>query len=66
MVYGMSSDILYPTYQQRELVDALTRVGKRAEYVELETDYGHDGFLIEFHRMEPDLRAFVDRVAEGR
>lgn len=63
LVYGMSSDILYPTYQQKELVNALARLGKNVEYAELETDYGHDGFLIEFPRMEPTLRAFVEEVA---
>lgn len=62
LVYGMSSDILYPTYQQRELVDTLTRLGKQVEYAELETAYGHDGFLIEFPRMEPILREFVSEV----
>lgn len=63
LVYGMSSDILYPTYQQKEIVDTLTRLGKDAEYAELETEHGHDGFLIEFQRMEGTLREFVERAA---
>lgn len=59
LLYGMSSDILYPTYQQKELADTLARLGKTIEYAELDTAYGHDGFLIEFPRMEPILREFV-------
>lgn len=64
LIYGMSSDLLYPPYQQKELVDALTRLGKQVEYAELDTPYGHDGFLIEFSRMEPILREFVAAAYE--
>lgn len=63
LVYGMSSDILYPTEQQRDLVNALARLGKRVEYAELDTDHGHDGFLLEFERMEGTLRSFVNWAA---
>ncbi len=46
LAIGVRSDVLYPTYQQREIVDALSgRVP--AEYVEIDSDDGHDGFLIE-------------------
>lgn len=65
LVYGMSSDILYPTYQQEELVAAMESVGKDAHYVELDTQYGHDGFLIEFSRMEKNMREFVDYVIKS-
>jgi homoserine O-acetyltransferase len=57
LVVGVSSDILYPSYQQQELVGAMCSVGVRAEYREIESIHGHDGFLIDF----PVLRPMVDR-----
>lgn len=63
LVVGVSSDILYPVYQQRELVEALHSQGKSVEYTEIDTPHGHDGFLIDFPKMEPSLRRFVGRLA---
>jgi homoserine O-acetyltransferase len=44
---GISSDVLYPAYQSRELVDALVARGHDARYVEIDSPHGHDAFLIE-------------------
>lgn len=57
LVIGVSSDILYPPYQQQQLVKELKAAGVRAEYSEIESCHGHDGFLIDF----PVLRPMVDR-----
>jgi len=65
LVVGVSSDILYPVYQQKEIVDTLTRLGKPVEYAEIDSPHGHDGFLIDFPKMEPFLREFLERVARG-
>ncbi|MFZ5686740.1 MAG: homoserine O-acetyltransferase MetX [Bacillota bacterium] len=56
---GISSDILYPTYQQKELVQILRRLGKNARYAELDSPYGHDAFLIEFKQMGQILEKFL-------
>ncbi len=42
-VVGISSDVLYPTHEQHELVGGLPS----ARYVELDAPHGHDAFLIE-------------------
>ena len=55
-VVGVSSDILYPTYQQKELVETMQRVGVEAEYLEIQSLHGHDGFLIDFPLLEALLR----------
>jgi homoserine O-acetyltransferase len=62
LLYGISSDILYPVQHIKALYDILHENGKQAEYAELDTDYGHDGFLIEFPKMEPVLRDFISRA----
>ncbi|MGI6542712.1 MAG: homoserine O-acetyltransferase MetX [Limnochordia bacterium] len=61
LVIGVSSDILYPTQQQLEVVHILEKLGKPVEYAEIDTPYGHDGFLIEFEKMTPTLNAFLEK-----
>ena len=62
LVVGVTSDILYPTYQQKEIVDTMVRLGKDVEYAEIDSPHGHDGFLIDFPLMEPFLREFLEKV----
>lgn len=45
LVLGVNSDILYPEYQQRELVAGMTRAD--ASYRMIDSPHGHDAFLIE-------------------
>ena len=47
LVIGVDSDTLYPTYQQRAIVDALAR----ARYVEITSPHGHDAFLLDAPRV---------------
>lgn len=47
LLVGISSDWLFPPESVRSLSRRLTRAGVAAEYAELETDHGHDGFLVE-------------------
>ena len=63
LVLGISSDILYPTYQQRQIVDLLAANGTRAEYVEINSPHGHDAFLINFDQVAPPVRTFLETVA---
>ncbi|NLO90111.1 MAG: homoserine O-acetyltransferase [Clostridia bacterium] len=55
---GISSDILFPPYLLRQLVEDLLFLGKRAKYVELKSSHGHDAFLVEFERLGAILRQF--------
>ncbi len=66
LVAGVTSDILYPAYQQIELVETLKSLGVRAEYAEVDSPHGHDGFLIDFDLLKPILSEFVDTVAPAR
>ncbi|MBP2653256.1 MAG: metXA [Firmicutes bacterium] len=62
LVVGVSSDILYPAHQQRELAEAMKSVGVRAEYAEVNSPHGHDGFLIDFDLLRPILSDFINSV----
>jgi homoserine O-acetyltransferase/O-succinyltransferase len=47
LVIGITSDILFPPIEQ----DRIAQYTPGAKYVEIDSTYGHDGFLIEFEAM---------------
>jgi homoserine O-acetyltransferase len=62
-VISFSSDWLFPTPESRELVRALIAVAANVSFCEIQTDHGHDSFLLdepEFHRV---LAGFLDGAA---
>jgi homoserine O-acetyltransferase len=61
LVVGFASDWLFPPEQNRAIVLALLRAGKRASYAELATDLGHDSFLLESEELYTLVRAFLER-----
>lgn len=56
LVAGIESDLLYPPAEQRELAE-LFPLGR---YREIESDYGHDAFLIEFEQLNQILNPFIE------
>ncbi|MBI1390894.1 MAG: homoserine O-acetyltransferase [bacterium] len=64
LVLSFSSDWLYPPYQSREVVSAQKRGGKQVSYCEIQSDYGHDAFLLEGEQETPLIRDFLRHVRE--
>ncbi len=62
LVISYSSDWLYPTYQARELVQALKRTGQDVSFCEIEADCGHDAFLIPDVRLTNIVRGFLNGI----
>lgn len=65
-VISFTSDWLYPTIENREIVHALTAGGANVSFVEIESDSGHDSFLLdepEFHKV---FEGFLEGCAEHR
>jgi len=60
LVISFSSDWLYPPAQSRELVRQLKRAGVAVTYINLETEYGHDSFLIENPPFSEVIRHFLN------
>ena len=58
---AFTSDWLFPSAQNREIVLALLRAGKRASYAELSTNLGHDSFLLESEELYSLVRGFLTR-----
>ncbi len=63
LVVSYSSDWLYPTYQAKELVQALKRCGQDVSFCEIEADCGHDAFLIPDQQLTALIRGFLDGIA---
>jgi len=63
LVMGISSDILYPAYQQQQIHALLVAGGTDAEYLQIESSHGHDAFLINLGQVGPPLQRFLERVA---
>lgn len=63
LVISFSSDWLFTPGQSRDIVDALTRRGRRVTYCEVPTEAGHDAFLLEpeIERYGPLVHAKLSR-----
>lgn len=61
LVIGFTSDWLYPPQGNREVVEALLRLGKDATYAELAMDFGHDSFLVRAPQLYELIHRFLTR-----
>ena len=64
LITSFTSDWLYPTTESRHIVRALHGARAAASFVEIDSDKGHDAFLLEEPEFHAILRGFVD--AAGR
>jgi homoserine O-acetyltransferase/O-succinyltransferase len=65
-VISFTSDWLYPTPENRMIVHALNAAAANVSFVEVETDKGHDAFLLDEPEFFATLRGFLDGCAERR
>ena len=64
LAVGFTSDWLYTPKQNREIVEALQRLGKDASYAEIDHDYGHDSFLLKSEKFHRLIRVFLEGADE--
>ncbi len=65
-VISFTSDWLFPTPESREVVRALNTVAANVSFVEIETDKGHDAFLLDEPELFQTLIGFLNGAAEHR
>ena len=65
-VISFSSDWLFPSWESRTIVHALNAVVANVSYAEIQTDKGHDAFLLDEPEFHTTLRGFLDGAAEHR
>lgn len=64
LVISFTSDWLYPSHQSKEIVQALRANGKNVIYTDIETDMGHDTFLIDYEPLKKNITNFLKREHE--
>ena len=62
LVASFSSDWRFPPQRSIEIRDALMAAGKSVTYANIETDNGHDGFLLPNATYEALLSQWMHRV----
>ena len=65
-VLSFTSDWLYPTPENRHVVRALLAAGARASFVEIDSDKGHDAFLLDEPEMAAVITGFLESTAAAR
>jgi homoserine O-acetyltransferase len=62
LVVSITSDVLYPTYQQERIRDELVAAGVPCDYHLIDSPQGHDGFLLETDRIGPLVAEFLTAI----
>jgi len=65
-VVSFTSDWLYPTRESKEIVQALNAVAANVSFVEVESDKGHDAFLLNEPELFATVTGFVNAAARKR
>ena len=67
LLMSFTSDWLFPPFQSREMVDALIAAGRPVSYCNVESDCGHDAFLLpnQIDIYGELIRAFLANLGRG-
>ena len=60
-IISFTSDWLYPTQENKDIVIALNAIGANVGFVEIESDKGHDSFLLDVPDFLKALKNFLDK-----
>ena len=63
---SFTSDWLFPTEETRTVVQALNAVAANVSFVEIETDKGHDAFLLHEPELFDAVSGFLSAAAQKR
>jgi homoserine O-acetyltransferase len=63
---SFTSDWLFPTTDTRAIVHALNAAGASVSFVEVDTDKGHDAFLLDLPELFATTRGFINAAARAR
>ena len=60
-IMSFTSDWLYPTQENKDIVIALNAIGANVGFVEIDSDKGHDSLLLEVPDFLNALKNFLDK-----
>ncbi|MEM7566114.1 MAG: homoserine O-acetyltransferase, partial [Pseudomonadota bacterium] len=64
-VASFTSDWLFTTAEARVVVQALNASGASVSFVEIDSDKGHDAFLLDEPELDGVMRGFLDGAARA-
>ncbi|QDU81020.1 Homoserine O-acetyltransferase [Polystyrenella longa] len=59
LIASYDTDWLFTTSQSKEIVTALNQTARHVSYIEFQSPYGHDSFLIECEQLAAAVRPFL-------
>ena len=61
-IISFEGDVLFPPHLMKEIYDCLVDLGKKnlAYYAEIDSDYGHDAFLVEVEKFDFIIKRALD------
>ena len=62
LVVGVTTDILFPLEQQRQIAEGLEKSGREVVFEALDSAYGHDSFLVDDKAFSPVVREFFSQL----
>ena len=65
-IISFTSDWLYPTQENKDIVIALNAIGVDVGFIEIESDKGHDSFLLDVPDFLKALKNFLDKSYEEK
>jgi len=60
LIIGVSTDMLFPIEEQFDVYDILTQEGRDARFERLESNSGHDAFLVEVEYFTEKIKGFLE------
>ena len=64
LVVSFSSDWRFSPTRSQEITDALIAAGKDVSYIAIDSDHGHDAFLLHNQRYQAALGSYLSRLAD--
>ena len=64
LVVTFTSDWLYPSYQSKQMVKAMKTNEIDVSFIEIDTHYGHDSFLVEIDGQSKLVEHFLNNVSK--
>ena len=65
LIITFTSDWLYPSYQSKDIVKAMKANDVDVSFIEIETSYGHDSFLVEIDGQSRLVSHYLNNVAKN-
>jgi len=60
LVISFTSDWLFPTIENKKIVKALNYLSRNVSFSEIETDKGHDSFLLDEPELDSTIKGFLN------